>query len=168
MSLFFPHRENILKEAHAFLSSSYLGLFPTRVSHPLLRQLAYAQPFIPPTQRGIIREERLGERVGCGGAQKTTEKQERTSSNIFTERFSPFIQPLHKSVTWPRRTSSSSSTQGLKSWRTTILLSGPRPASFSSPTRTRVSMLADPVIRPMDGMPRNASSSAAEQAGQNI
>ncbi len=48
---------------------------------------------LPPKQRDI-REERLGERVGCGEAQKTTEKQERTSSNIFTVCFSPFIQPL--------------------------------------------------------------------------
>lgn len=53
--------------------------------------------------------------------------------------------------TCPRLTSNSSSTQGVKSCRTTILLSGDNPCSFSIPTRTRVSILADPVILPIPG-----------------
>lgn len=48
----------------------------------------------------------------------------------------------------PRFTSSSSSTHGVKSWRTTIFESGDNPCSFSIPTRTSVSILAEPVIRP--------------------
>lgn len=49
---------------------------------------------------------------------------------------------------WPRFTSNSSSTHGVKSWRTTIFESGDNPCSFSMPTRTNVSILAEPVIRP--------------------
>lgn len=43
-------------------------------------------------------------------------------------------------------TPSSSSTQGVKSWSTVILAEGP--ASFSSPTRTSVSIEDEPVILP--------------------
>lgn len=59
-----------------------------------------------------------------------------------------FLVMLARSPTCPRFTCSSSSTQGVKSWTMTILLSGDRPFSFSIPTLTRVSMLALPVIRP--------------------
>ena len=66
-------------------------------------------------------------------------------------------------LTCPRLTSSSSSTQGIKSLMTTILLSGLNPFSFSMPTLTKVSMEALPVILPMTGMlPRIESSSNAE------
>jgi hypothetical protein len=45
--------------------------------------------------------------------------------------------------------------------------SGPRPFSFSMPTRTRVSMEADPVIRPIDGTgPLSESSSKAAKLQQ--
>ena len=60
--------------------------------------------------------------------------------------------------------SNSSSTQGVKSCRTTIFDSGPSPFSFSIPTRTRVSILALPVMRPIEGTtPCNDSSSRAEK-----
>lgn len=49
-------------------------------------------------------------------------------------------------------TSSSSSTQGAKSCSTTIFESGLNPCSFSIPTLTNVSMLAEPVIRPIPGL----------------
>lgn len=54
-------------------------------------------------------------------------------------------------LTLPRLTSNSSSTQGVKSCRTIILLSGERPFSFSIPTRTSVSIEALPVILPIPG-----------------
>ena len=70
--------------------------------------------------------------------------------------------PLTERVlTVPRLTSSSSSTQGVKSCSTTILLSAERPFSFSIPTRTRVSMLDEPVMRPMPGVRTEAVSSFA-------
>ena len=67
-------------------------------------------------------------------------------------------------TTCPLLTSNSSSTQGVKSWSTTIFDSGPRPFSFSIPTLTSVSIEADPVMRPIDGMgPDKESSSKAEK-----
>ena len=71
-------------------------------------------------------------------------------------------------LTCPRLTSSSSSTQGVKSWRTTILDSGPSPFSFSIPTRTRVSIEAEPVMRPIDGalVPIRESSCRAAKDGE--
>ncbi|KAG8225014.1 hypothetical protein J437_LFUL006025 [Ladona fulva] len=47
----------------------------------------------------------------------------------------------------------SSSTHGVKSCKTTILLSGESPFSFSIPTLTRVSIDALPVMRPIPGPP---------------
>lgn len=61
-----------------------------------------------------------------------------------------FINPFP--ITCPRFTSNSSSTQGVKSCKTTILLSGDNPCSFSIPTLTKVSILAEPVIRPIPGV----------------
>lgn len=55
---------------------------------------------------------------------------------------------IHK-PTCPLFTCNSSSTQGVKSCKTTILLSGDNPFSFSIPTRTKVSIEALPVIRPI-------------------
>lgn len=72
--------------------------------------------------------------------------------------------------TWPRFTSSSSSTHGVKSCKTTILLSGDSPFSFSIPTLTKVSMEALPVIRPIPrGVPppRDRSLSTSEEPAQN-
>lgn len=56
---------------------------------------------------------------------------------------------IRVSRTCPLFTCNSSSTQGVKSCNTIILLSGDKPFSFSIPTRTSVSMEALPVIRPI-------------------
>ena len=65
--------------------------------------------------------------------------------------------------TCPLFTSSSSSTHGVKSCNTTILLSGARPFSFSIPTLTKVSIEALPVMRPIPGVrTKSLSTSDAE------
>lgn len=72
-------------------------------------------------------------------------------------------QMLKYELTCPRLTCNSSSTQGVKSCNTTILLSGDKPFSFSMPTRTKVSMEALPVIRPIpvNALLRNSFASTS-------
>lgn len=75
---------------------------------------------------------------------------------------------MYAKLTLPCFTSSSSSTQGVKSCKTIILLSGDRPFSFSMPTRTRVSIEALPVIRPIPGGLIVSLSSAVEKKMEKI
>lgn len=71
-------------------------------------------------------------------------------------------------LTCPRLTSNSSSTHGVKSCSTTILLSGDSPFSFSIPTRTKVSIEALPVMRPIPGPRITSLSPSSIKTSNNI
>ena len=118
--------------------------------HPIILLVQYVDNLQSITKI-VIKKYSLSISIRCFNSSKVLSVLWNKKKYSFQVWHSPYSFMSGSSLTLPRFTSNSSSTQGVKSCRMIILLSGDSPFSFSIPTRTRVSMDALPVIRPIPG-----------------